>query len=103
MTLAEPDAPVRASSGAGAASASGAADKSVSPSTLRHRLRSAEREMATAQKEHDQLVAELAVLTDHVQLAEVSRRLAEVLERLSIAEEAWLTAAADIEDRGLES
>jgi len=102
MTLAEPEAPARASGGGGA-TAAGGGDKSASPSTLRHRLRSAERDMATIQKEHDQLVSELAVLTDHVQLAEVSRRLAGVLERLSVAEEAWLTAAAEVEDRGLES
>jgi len=87
--------------GAGPA-ASGAGGKSASPSTLRHRLRAAERAVAAAQERHDELVARLATVTDHELLADLGHDLADAVAKLSDAEEAWLAVAADVEARGLE-
>jgi ATP-binding cassette subfamily F protein uup len=85
--------------GASAASAAG-----PSPSTLRHRLRAAERRVAAAQERHDRLAADLEVAAaagDHGRLRELGDQLATVGVELADAEEAWLELAAAVEERGL--
>ncbi len=76
--------------------------RATSPSTLRHRLRASERAMAAAQERRDALVSELASVDDHARLAELGNELASAVDELSTAEEAWLTIAAEVEERGLE-
>ncbi len=74
-----------------------------SPSTLRHLLRAAERELAELQQRHDECTAELAEAgTDHVRLAELGEQLAELDAARSAAEEAWLELADEVESRGLD-
>jgi len=74
-----------------------------SPSTIRHNLRAAERDMAAAQFEHDRLSAALTdPAIDHVARARFGDELAIVVERLSHAEEAWLALASEAEGRGLD-
>jgi ATP-binding cassette subfamily F protein uup len=76
----------------------------TSPSTLRHRLRVAERELADLQARHDeveQLLADAAASGDHVRVAELGRELAEVSAALGPAEERWLELASELEARGL--
>ncbi len=74
-----------------------------SPSTIRHQMRAAERDMAAAQLEHDRLSAAVAdPAIDHVARARFGDELSTIVERLSRAEEAWLTLASEAETRGLD-
>ena len=77
-------------------------DAGPSPSTLRHRLRAAQREVDQARADCDSLRSVLTEATDHAELAETGRELAAAEERLERAEEAWLELADQIEARGLE-
>ncbi len=74
-----------------------------SPSTLRHHLRAAERDLT----ELGELVGECGAamrdsVNDHVRLAELGDHLAVLETRRSEAEERWLELAAEVEERGLE-
>ena len=75
-----------------------------SPSTLRHQLRAAERALAEVQQRHDECSSQLAdpsTSNDHVRLAELGARLAELTVERDAAEEAWLDLAGEVEERGL--
>jgi len=75
-----------------------------SPSTLRHRLRAAERRVAELGERHGSLEAELeaaAAAGEHERLAALGEQLAAVGAELEVAEEEWLAIAAEVEDRGL--
>ncbi len=80
----------------------GSGPGSPSPSTLRHRLRAAQRDLDAARVECEDLRTELETSTDHETLARAGRDLAEAEERLERAEEEWLGLADDREARGLE-
>jgi hypothetical protein len=59
--------------------------------------------MADLEQRVGECTAELAgVGGDHVRLAELGARLAELEQERSAAEEAWLELAAEVEERGLE-
>ena len=76
-----------------------------SPSTLRHQLRAAERQVAGLQSRHDALEAELTDAAsggDHRRLSELGDDLATVAAELAAAEEVWLDLAGQAEARGLE-
>ncbi|MGI9579175.1 MAG: ABC-F family ATP-binding cassette domain-containing protein [Microthrixaceae bacterium] len=82
---------------------SSGSERAPSPSTLRHRLRAAERDVESARGRCDQLRSALADAgTDHAALAELGRELAEATEILDAAEESWLELADSVERRGLE-
>jgi ABC transport system ATP-binding/permease protein len=84
------------------AGASGAAAKS--PSTIRHQLKHAEKDLAAAQRRHAALSEELvgaSAAGDHVRLAELGSSLAEAAAAMDRAEEAWLELASEAEERGL--
>jgi ATP-binding cassette subfamily F protein uup len=75
-----------------------------SPSTLRHQLRAAERDLAQAQERHAALVAameEAAGGGDHSQLASLGDEVGAVDAQLRDAEERWLGLAEQVEERGL--
>ncbi|MCZ7630185.1 MAG: hypothetical protein M5U19_14570 [Microthrixaceae bacterium] len=76
--------------------------KGPSPSTLRHRLRTAERSAESARSRCRDLSESLKVSRDHGELAELGAALAAAESELSAAEEAWLAIAEEIELRGLE-
>ncbi|HEY4376008.1 MAG TPA: ATP-binding cassette domain-containing protein, partial [Acidimicrobiales bacterium] len=84
----------------------GAGAKSVSPSTLRQRMRAASRTVASLQKEQNRIETELAEAAQdasaHERLAELGRKLADVARQMAEAEETWLVAATEAEERGLE-
>ena len=74
-----------------------------SPSTLRHRLRAAERELEAAGRRCEDLRSEMeAAGSDHMAIARLGRDLADATEVLDAAEEAWLELADEVERRGLE-
>jgi len=75
-----------------------------SPSTLRHHLRAAERALAEVQRRHDECSSELSApsaSSDHVRLAELGARLAELSVERDATEETWLELAGEVESRGL--
>jgi ATP-binding cassette subfamily F protein uup len=75
-----------------------------SPSTLRHRLRDAEREVAGLQRRHATLseaVLEAGNAGDHERLRTLGEELTAVGSDLEAAEERWLELASDAEERGL--
>ena len=75
-----------------------------SPSTLRHRLRAAERELAQLHDRHDELAVELERVAgegDHQRLVSLGEELGAVDEQLREAEERWLGLASEVEERGL--
>lgn len=76
--------------------------KGPSPSTLRHRLRTAERSVEAARSRCTDLRESLATSRDHGELAELGAGLAAAESDLAAAEEAWLAVADEIESRGLE-
>ena len=77
--------------------------KGPSPSTLRHRLRAAEREMEAARSRCEDLREALATVGgDHEELARLGRDLADATARLDTAEETWLELADQVEERGLD-
>jgi ATP-binding cassette subfamily F protein uup len=72
------------------------------PTSVRHRLRDAERALAAAQRTCDRLVEELdGCGDDHVALADVGSRLGDAQVELQRAEESWLEVAAIAEELGL--
>jgi ABC transport system ATP-binding/permease protein len=81
-----------------------AAQSGPSPSTLRHQLRAAERQLATIQERHAGVLSELETAAgkgEHERLAELGGQLGRITEDLDAAEEAWLSLAAEVEERGL--
>jgi ATP-binding cassette subfamily F protein uup len=76
--------------------------KGPSPSTLRHRLRTAERNTEAARCRCMDLRESLETSRDHGELAELGVSLAAAEADLAAAEEAWLAVADEIEARGLE-
>ena len=95
----------RAGPGRPAARSSAARERSTSrenPTSVRHRLRDAERALAAAQRTCDRLVEELdGCGDDHVALADVGSRLGDAQVELQRAEESWLEVAAIAEELGL--
>ena len=101
--------PARATGSAGATSAAApvqrvaapAADKPVSkksPSTLRHQLGRADRELADAIAARDNVQAELvAAGGDHKELGRLGEQLAATQSRVDAAEERWLSLADEAE------
>ncbi|MFV0317817.1 MAG: ABC-F family ATP-binding cassette domain-containing protein [Microthrixaceae bacterium] len=85
-----------------AAQAAAAPGGQPSPSTLRHRLREAQRALDAARTECEELRATLTQTAAHDVLADTGRRLADAESRLAVAEEAWLELADQIEARGLQ-
>ena len=79
----------------------GSAPKQRSQSTIRHLVRTAERQMATLSERREQLVGELST-DDHRRLAEVGEQLSAVDAELAAAEEQWMALAAEAEDRGFQ-
>ena len=81
-------------------------DRTMSPSTLRHRLRTAGRLMRQLQERsdglHAQLVGAAAEPGGHGRLESISRELGEVAAELEATEEEWLTLASEAEARGLQ-
>jgi hypothetical protein len=69
-----------------------------SPSTLRHQLGRADRELVEAIAVRDQVQSELvAAGADHNELARLGALLAESQARVDAAEERWLSLAAEAE------
>jgi ATP-binding cassette subfamily F protein uup len=79
-----------------------ARQKGPSPSTLRHRLRTAERSADAARSRCKDLNRSLTTSRDHGELAELGAALAAAESDLADAEEEWLAVADEIESRGLE-
>ncbi len=74
-----------------------------SPSTLRRQLGAAEREVASAIASRDAIAVELtAAARDHARLTQLSAALATAQHAVDIAEERWLSLAAEAEVLGLE-
>jgi ATP-binding cassette subfamily F protein uup len=106
-----PDGPADvARSGSGTPPRQGAAaptrrSEVVSPSTLRHRLRAAERDLEVARDRAAELgeaVDAAAGAGQHERLAVMGGELAAVLEEVGVAEERWLDLAGQVEERGLQ-
>jgi ATP-binding cassette subfamily F protein uup len=73
-----------------------------SPSTLRHLMKEADKDLARLAKEHARLDAEVAAAADagdHAALAELGALVAEVQDRQNEVEERWLALGAELEDR----
>ena len=100
----------RADGGGGPATAStpGGSDDGVgdepdeglrSPSTLRHLVRQADKELARHERRRQQLEAELATVAgdDHEAMARIGAELAEVGELVAAAEESWLELTDEAE------
>ena len=67
-----------------------------SPSTLRHRLKKVERDLARSQRHRDELLAALADAgDDHLAHAELGRRLTAAQAELDAAEERWLEISVE--------
>ena len=74
-----------------------------SPSTLRHQLGRADRELADAIAARDAVQAELvAAGADHKELARLGAKLADVQRRVDAAEERWLSLADEAESLRME-
>ena len=77
----------------------------MSPSTLRHRMRAATREMRELHDRRSELESELASAASdpggHERLAALGSELATLSDELAAVEERWLTLAAEAEQRGL--
>ncbi len=74
-----------------------------SPSTLRHLLRAAERELEDLSGQVQACSASmLDAGSDHHRLSELGERMAELEELRSASEERWLELAAEVEERGLQ-
>ena len=69
-------------------------------------MRAASRTVASLQKQQTRLEAELAEAardaSSHARVAELGQELAGVAEQMAAAEESWLVAATEAEERGLE-
>jgi hypothetical protein len=59
-------------------------------------LARAERELAEAAADRDRLVTEMAAVTDHTALTEISQSLADAETRLAQVEERWLALAEEL-------
>jgi ATP-binding cassette subfamily F protein uup len=71
-----------------------------SHSTIRHELKTAEKEMAKLQKKRERLDAELASAGgDHVQLAEIGRQIADSDAAVADVEERWLELSDEMDAR----
>ena len=69
-----------------------------SPSTLRHQLARADRELADAIAARDAVQAELATVgADHKELVRLGEKLATTQQRVDAAEERWLSLADEAE------
>ena len=92
-------APSSARSAASTGGSSTAASASRSPSTLRRRVKEAEKAIRRLETERDALAAELAVIepADHEGLASVGHRLADTEVALHAAEDQWLVASAELD------
>jgi ATP-binding cassette subfamily F protein uup len=88
----------RSQGGAKRRSAASAGSTIPSLSTLRHRLKEADREVAAGQRRREELEAQLAEASDHETLARIGEELAAVMADLAAAEERWLTIAEQIEE-----
>jgi ATP-binding cassette subfamily F protein uup len=80
--------------------------KATSPSTLRQRMRAATRNVTKLQDRHAALESDLSRAagdgTSHERLAQLAHDLADVAAAMATAEEEWLAAATEAEERGLE-
>jgi ATP-binding cassette subfamily F protein uup len=79
-------------------------EAAMSPSTLRHRLRAAERDLEGARTRADDLAAALEEAAGggrHEDLADLGEQLASAVAEVSAAEERWLELAGEAEERGL--
>jgi ATP-binding cassette subfamily F protein uup len=77
----------------------------VSPSTLRHRLRAAERDLEVARDRAaglEEALGAAAAAGQHERLAVLGEELAAVIEEVAVAEERWLDLAEQVEQRGLQ-
>jgi ATP-binding cassette subfamily F protein uup len=72
-------------------------DGARSPSTLRHLLKEAERELRRLERARDDLADQLAATAEHTELARVGAALADAEAALSAAEDRWLALAAEAE------
>lgn len=97
-----------APTGAGRRSTGGGATKRTrttngpSPSTVRFKLKEAEKELRAAQRNLSRLKEEFAAaLDDHVRLAELAVQVADAEAELARVEEHWLELAAIAEELGL--
>ncbi len=84
------------------AGSSGTADgaKRRSPSTLRHLLKAADKDLARLERERVQLESKVSVAAaagDHQELAQLGKALAELQVRSAEVEEHWLTVSAELE------
>ena len=73
-----------------------------SPSTVRRQLSQAERALAGVAKRRDVKTIELHGISDHRELTRIGDELAVLQDELDVAEETWLTLAAEAEDLGLD-
>lgn len=67
-----------------------------SPSTVRRLLARAERELAEAATDRDRLVTEMAAVTDHTAITQISQSLADAEAHLNRVEERWLALAEEL-------
>ena len=69
-------------------------------------MRAASRRVASLQKQQNKIESELAEAAQdpsaHERLSELGRELAGVAKQMAEAEETWLVAATEAEERGLE-
>jgi ATP-binding cassette subfamily F protein uup len=92
----EPGATDRNRSAAAAGSGPGG-KREPSKSTLRHRLKQIDRDMAKAQKRVETLSERLERTTDHGELVELGTDLAEAQSELDRLEEAWVEVSLTLE------
>lgn len=101
---ASPDRGGRSGVAAPDAAAAGSSTGRTSPTHLRNRLRSAEREVAALSQRRDELndaMGSAGGAGAHEQLVALGAELADVSARLVVAEEEWLGLASEAEERGL--
>ena len=98
----------KATAGAAASKASGTVapgrperPRGRSMSTLRHQLKTVEKDMAKAEAARDRLQGQLAVAgSDHEALARIGNELATAQASLDTLEEQWLELSAELEGQG---
>ena len=73
-----------------------------SPSTIRRQLGQAERDLESATRRRDAVLAELQAATDHRAMAEAGDRLASAQAAVDAAEAGWLALATEAEEQGLD-
>ena len=72
-----------------------------SPSTVRRQLAQAERDLALATGQRDELAARLGATNAHWELSDLAEQLAAAEAKLAAMEDAWLALAGEAEDLGL--